>query len=127
MERCTLCPWELCPTPSTPRSRSEPTTSSAKAFQAACIKGIVVKGEADISRNKLDTLTDMCKQWGAKGLAWFRVRENELEGQLTKFLGEQEQKRAFARRAQGGKPSARRNGKRNGRPSPRASTPGGEP
>jgi aspartyl-tRNA synthetase len=66
--------------------------TEAKAFQAPCIKGIAVKGEADISRNKLDALTDLCKQWGAKGLAWFRVRENELEGQLTKFLSEQEQK-----------------------------------
>jgi aspartyl-tRNA synthetase len=33
----------------------------------------------------------MCKQWGAKGLAWFRVRASELEGQLTKFLSEEEQ------------------------------------
>jgi aspartyl-tRNA synthetase len=65
--------------------------TEAKAFQAACIKGILVKGEADISRNRLDALTDMCKQWGAKGLAWFRVRENELEGQLTKFLSDGEQ------------------------------------
>ena len=65
--------------------------TEAKAFKAACIKGILVKGEGDISRNRLDALTDMVKQWGAKGLAWFRVRENELEGQLTKFLSDKEQ------------------------------------
>src|SRR4051794_6653941 len=64
--------------------------TEAKAFQAPCIKGILVKGEADISRNRLDALTDMCKQWGAKGLAWFRVRDAELEGQLTKFMSEDE-------------------------------------
>jgi aspartyl-tRNA synthetase len=57
--------------------------TEAKAFQAACIKGILVKGEADISRNRLDALTDMAKQ--------FRVRDAELEGQLTKFLSEDEQ------------------------------------
>jgi aspartyl-tRNA synthetase len=66
--------------------------TEARAFQAPCIKGILVGGQGDISRNRLDALTDMCKQWGAKGLAWFRVRDNELEGQLTRFLSEQEQK-----------------------------------
>ncbi|MBV9412731.1 MAG: aspartate--tRNA ligase [Acidimicrobiia bacterium] len=66
--------------------------TEAKAFQAPCIKGILAKGEGDISRNRVDALTDLCKQWGAKGLAWFRVRENELEGQLTKFLSEHEQR-----------------------------------
>ncbi|MBV8982184.1 MAG: aspartate--tRNA ligase [Acidimicrobiia bacterium] len=65
--------------------------TEAKAFQAPCIKGILAAGEGDISRNRVDALTDMCKQWGAKGLAWFRVRANELEGQLTKFLSEDEQ------------------------------------
>ena len=65
--------------------------TEAKAFKAACIKGILVEGQGDIGRNRLDALTDMCKQWGAKGLAWFRVRENELEGQLTKFLSDDEQ------------------------------------
>jgi len=65
--------------------------TEARAFQASCLKGILVKGEADISRNRLDALTEMVKQWGAKGLAWFRVRDNELEGQLSKFLSEDEQ------------------------------------
>ncbi|MBV9041008.1 MAG: aspartate--tRNA ligase, partial [Acidimicrobiia bacterium] len=65
--------------------------TEANAFKASCIKGILAKGEGDISRNRVDALTDMCKQWGAKGLAWFRVREDALEGQLTKFLSEQEQ------------------------------------
>jgi aspartyl-tRNA synthetase len=76
--------------------------TEAKAFQASCIKGILVKGEADISRNRLDALTDLVKQWGAKGLAWFRVRENELEGQLTKFLSDTEQ--AALRQALGAQP-----------------------
>ena len=65
--------------------------TEARAFQAPCIKGILVEGEGDIGRNRLDALTDMAKQFGAKGLAWFRVRDAELEGQLTKFLSEGEQ------------------------------------
>jgi aspartyl-tRNA synthetase len=76
--------------------------TEAKAFQAACIKGIVVSGEGDISRNKLDALTDQAKSFGAKGLAWFRVRDNELEGQLTKFLTDDEQ--AGLRTTLGAKP-----------------------
>ena len=78
------------------------TGTEAKAFQAPCIKGILVDGEGDIGRNKLDALTDMAKQWGAKGLAWFRVRDSELEGQLTKFLSEDEQ--AGLRLAMGAEP-----------------------
>ncbi len=65
--------------------------TEARAFQAPCIKGILVEGEGDIGRNRLDTLTDLAKQFGAKGLAWFRVRDAELEGQLTKFLSDDEQ------------------------------------
>jgi aspartyl-tRNA synthetase len=65
--------------------------TEARAFQAPCIKGILVEGEGDISRNRLDALTDMAKQFGAKGLAWFRVRDTDLEGQLTKFLTDDEQ------------------------------------
>jgi aspartyl-tRNA synthetase len=47
-------------------------------------------------------LTDTAKQFGAKGLAWFRVRDTELEGQLTKFLSEDEQ--AGLRKAMDAKP-----------------------
>ncbi|MBV8560846.1 MAG: aspartate--tRNA ligase [Acidimicrobiia bacterium] len=65
--------------------------TEAKAFQAAGIKGILVEGEGGMGRNRLDALTNMAKQFGAKGLAWFRVGETELEGQLTKFLSEDEQ------------------------------------
>src|SRR5947209_203188 len=65
--------------------------TEARAFQASCIKGILVEGEGDIGRNRLDALTDLAKQFGAKGLAWFRVRDAELEGQLTKFLSDDEQ------------------------------------
>jgi aspartyl-tRNA synthetase len=76
--------------------------TEAKAFQAPCIKAILVEGQGDIGRNKLDSLTDTAKQFGAKGLAWFRVRDTELEGQLTKFLSEDEQ--AGLRKAMDAKP-----------------------
>lgn len=66
--------------------------TEANVFKTDCVKGICVKGGAnDIGRNRIDELTSMCKRWGAKGLAWFRVGENlELDGGLTKFMSEQE-------------------------------------
>src|SRR5947209_13794557 len=76
--------------------------TEARAFQASCIKGILVEGEGDIGRNRLDALTDLAKQFGAKGLAWFRVRDAELEGQLTKFLSDDEQ--TELRKVMGAKP-----------------------
>ena len=56
------------------------------AFKAPAVKGIRVPGAADTGRNRLDDLTDRAKRWGAKGLVWMRVREDELESPIAKFL-----------------------------------------
>jgi aspartyl-tRNA synthetase len=61
-----------------------------KAFQAPCVKGIRVPGAGDLSRSRLDALTDQAKRWGAKGLVWMRVRDTELESPVAKFLSEDE-------------------------------------
>ncbi len=66
--------------------------TDAKVFQTECIKGINHKGGASLGRNAVDELTRKCQQWGAKGLAWFRVGQaGVLEGALTKFISESEQ------------------------------------
>jgi aspartyl-tRNA synthetase len=65
-------------------------TTEFKAFQAPCVKGIRVPGAADLSRSRLDALTDQAKRWGAKGLVWMRVRDTELESPVAKFLSEDE-------------------------------------
>lgn len=66
--------------------------TEAKVFQAECLKAIRVEGGAtNISRAQIDELTEFSKKLGAKGLAWFRVEENQtLDGPLTKFLADQE-------------------------------------
>ena len=66
--------------------------TEANVFKTDCVKGIVARnGANDIPRNRIDELTDMCKRWGAKGLAWFRVGDDmELDGGLTKFMSEDE-------------------------------------
>jgi aspartyl-tRNA synthetase len=64
-----------------------------RAFAGAeAIKGILVSGEGDMSRSKLDALTDRAKELGAGGLVWLRVREGlVLESPVAKFLSEAEQ------------------------------------
>jgi aspartyl-tRNA synthetase len=68
--------------------------TEARVFQAPSVKGIRVKGAAgDLTRNKLDGLTDRAKQMGAKGLAWFKVGDGgTLDSPLTKFLSDDEQR-----------------------------------
>jgi aspartyl-tRNA synthetase len=68
--------------------------TEARVFQAATVKGVRAEGAAEqLTRNKLDALTDRAKQMGAKGLAWFKVGEGgALDSPLTKFLSEDEQR-----------------------------------
>jgi aspartyl-tRNA synthetase len=72
--------------------------TEARVFQAECVKGIRAAGKAtELTRNKLDGLTDRTKQLGAKGLAWFKVGEGgALESPLTKFLSTEEQQALIA-------------------------------
>ena len=65
--------------------------SDFRAFQAPCVKGIRVPGGADLSRNRLDDLTETCKGWGAKGLVWMKVEADGLNSPVAKFLTGDEQ------------------------------------
>jgi aspartyl-tRNA synthetase len=56
------------------------------------ITGLVAPGCGDYTRNQLDVLTDFVKKLGAGGLIWMRVKENELEAPIAKFLSEEEKK-----------------------------------
>lgn len=61
------------------------------AFKAPCVKGICVPQGAAFTRNRLDALTDMAKRWGAKGLVWGKVAEDQaLESPVAKFLSDEE-------------------------------------
>lgn len=52
------------------------------------VKGLMLKGGAALSRKELDDLTDFVKQYGAKGLSWFKLENGELKSPVTKFLSE---------------------------------------
>ena len=55
--------------------------------EAPAVKAIVVKGSADnYSRKDIDKMTEVAKQYGAKGLAWVKVVDGELNGPVAKFL-----------------------------------------
>ncbi|SDM86587.1 aspartyl-tRNA synthetase [Fictibacillus solisalsi] len=73
-------------------------TSGFKVFASTVegggeVKALNVKGQAaNYSRKDIDILTDFVKRYGAKGLAWLKLEENELKGPIAKFFNEEEQK-----------------------------------
>lgn len=55
--------------------------------EASVVKAIVVKNKADkYSRKNIDKLTEIAKQYGAKGLAWLKYADNTISGPVAKFL-----------------------------------------
>lgn len=71
------------------------TKSEFKVFKDSVDKGgiltgLLAKGCGDYTRNQLDGLTDFVKKLGAGGLIWMRVKENEIEAPIAKFLSDEE-------------------------------------
>ena len=56
------------------------------------VTGLLAKGCGDYTRNQLDGLTEFAKKQGASGLIWMRVKENDLEAPVAKFLSETDKK-----------------------------------
>jgi aspartyl-tRNA synthetase len=54
------------------------------------IAGLSVQGAEKFSRKQIDKVTEYVKNFGAKGLVWFKQPENTLEGPITKFLSDRE-------------------------------------
>ncbi|HGA4000703.1 TPA: aspartate--tRNA ligase [Streptococcus agalactiae] len=55
--------------------------------EPSVVKAIVVKNKADkYSRKNIDKLTEIAKQYGAKGLAWLKYADNTISGPVAKFL-----------------------------------------
>ncbi len=50
------------------------------------------KGCAGYSRKQIDGLTDFAKKYGAKGLAWIKLIDGEVNSPIAKFLSETEMK-----------------------------------
>lgn len=55
--------------------------------EAPVVKAIVVKNNADkYSRKNIDQMTEVAKQFGAKGLAWIKYVDGAVTGPIAKFL-----------------------------------------
>ena len=51
------------------------------------VRALNIKNSAEVlSRKGLDDLTEIAKTYGAKGMAWIKVQENELQSPITKFF-----------------------------------------
>jgi aspartyl-tRNA synthetase len=77
------------------RDLSEPLTgSSFKVFADALSGGGVIRGinagPRELPRSELDSLTELAKQHGAKGLVWAFVQDDGWRSPIAKFLTEQE-------------------------------------
>jgi aspartyl-tRNA synthetase len=54
------------------------------------VKAINIKGSSDsLSRKALDDLTEVAKTYGAKGMAWIKIQQNELQSPIIKFFEKQ--------------------------------------
>ncbi len=58
--------------------------------QGGMVKAINAKGCGTFSRKDLDDLTDYAGNFGAKGMAWIKVKEDEWQSPITKFFSEDE-------------------------------------
>ena len=61
------------------------------------VKCIVVERGDEISRSELDFLRDWVQEFGAKGVAWFRVKNGDLESNITKFFSEEIRKKIIVK------------------------------
>jgi len=69
--------------------------SEFKVFRAAiesagCVKAINAKGFAEITAGQIDHLTDLARQYGAKGLAFIKVENGEWKSPIVKFFSDAE-------------------------------------
>jgi aspartyl-tRNA synthetase len=60
--------------------------------EGGIIKGLCVKGGADLSRKAIDEYTTFVGRLGIKGLAWMKFQEGNLSSSIVKFFDEETQK-----------------------------------
>jgi len=70
-------------------------TSGFKVFQGAVetggiVKGLRVPGGGGMSRKEIDGLEAFVKEYGARGLAWFKMKDEGPTGGISKFLAPEE-------------------------------------
>ena len=72
--------------------------SELRVFATAeLVKALRVPGGESMTRKEIDELTEFVKIYGAKGLAWIKIRESEWQSPIAKFFSE-DHKKALAER-----------------------------
>ncbi len=59
--------------------------------RAELVKALRVPGGAELSRKEIDDYTDFVSIYGAKGLAWIKIKDDEWQSPIAKFLSPEEQ------------------------------------
>ncbi len=77
--------------------RSEFTVFLDQIRAGGIVKGLCVKGGADISRREIDEYTAFVGRFGIQGLAWMKVQEEGLSSNIVKFFGPEQQAALIAR------------------------------
>ena len=54
------------------------------------VKAINAKGCANFSRKDLDDLTEYAGRFGARGMAWIKIKEDDWQSPITKFFSDEE-------------------------------------
>ena len=60
--------------------------------QAELVKALVVPDGEKLTRKEIDEFTEFVKIYGARGLAWIKIRQDEWQSPIAKFLSEAERK-----------------------------------
>lgn len=72
--------------------------SEFKLFRdAKLVKALTVPGGETMTRKEIDELTEFVKIYGAKGLAWIKLRQDEWQSPIAKFLSPKEREELAAR------------------------------
>ncbi len=61
--------------------------------KAPLVKALKVPGGASLSRKEIDDYTEYVKNFGAQGLAWIKIKENEWQSPIVKFMSEEEKEK----------------------------------
>ena len=61
-----------------------------KVFKQPCVKALLVKGGAKLTRREIDEFTEQARKLGAGGLAYILYSEGEAKSPILKFMSEEE-------------------------------------
>lgn len=70
-------------------SRSTFSVFQDQLKEGGTVKGLCIKGGADISRKGIDAYTEFVGRLGIKGLAWMKLQEDGLNSSIVKFFPEE--------------------------------------